>query len=86
MVTAVAPVVIKGNGLWVGWPGIHTDDSLDQIPESDPEDQTPTAGLRSEQVTYEHTYAIKTYRIVNPFLSSLIHIVNVPNVKNTFSL
>lgn len=50
LVTAVAPVVIKGNGLWVGWPGIHMNGPLDRIPESDPEDQTPTAGLRSEQV------------------------------------
>lgn len=52
LVTAVAPVVIHGKGLWVGWPGIHLpsdfDDSL--IPESKPEDQTPTAGLKSEQV------------------------------------
>lgn len=50
LVTAVAPVVIKGNGLWVGWPGIHSNEPLGEIPEPDPSDQTPTAGLRSDQV------------------------------------
>lgn len=52
LVTAVCPVVIKGNGLWVGWAGIHLDDPIDEIPESDPNDQTPTAGLKSEQVNF----------------------------------
>lgn len=50
LVTVVAPVVIKGNGLWVGWPGLHG--PITEIPESDPADTTPTAGLRSEQVNY----------------------------------
>lgn len=50
LVTAVCPVVIKGNGLWVGWPGIHTEEPITDIPESDPNDQTPTAGLKSDQV------------------------------------
>lgn len=50
LVTAVAPVVIKGNGLWVGWPGLHSNEPITEIPESDPSDQTPTAGLRSDQV------------------------------------
>nr|BAH28884.1 trehalose-6-phosphate synthase alpha [Polypedilum vanderplanki]BAH28886.1 trehalose-6-phosphate synthase alpha [Polypedilum vanderplanki] len=52
LVTAVAPVVIKGKGQWVGWPGMHLPKDFDdlQIPESDPNDQTPTAGLKSEQV------------------------------------
>lgn len=52
LVTAVAPVVIKGKGLWVGWPGLHLPKDFDDvnIPESDPSDQTPTAGLKSEQV------------------------------------
>lgn len=50
LVTAVCPVVIKGNGLWVGWPGIHLDEPGYDIPESDPNDKTPTAGLKSEQV------------------------------------
>lgn len=51
--TAVAPVVIKGKGLWVGWSGIHLPEGqeLENIPESDPSDQTPTAGLKSEQVS-----------------------------------
>jgi trehalose 6-phosphate synthase/phosphatase len=48
----VAPVVIKGRGIWVGWPGLHlpSDFNDEAIPESDPTDQTPTAGLLSEQV------------------------------------
>lgn len=50
MVTAVCPVVIRGNGLWVGWAGLHTEEPLEDIPESDPSDHTPTAGLKSEQV------------------------------------
>lgn len=50
LVTAVAPVVINGNGLWVGWPGIHLEDPNEPIPESDPNDITPTAGLKSEKV------------------------------------
>lgn len=52
--TAVAPVVIKGKGLWVGWSGIHMPEGqeLEDIPESDPSDQTPTAGLKSDQVCH----------------------------------
>lgn len=45
--------MIRGNGLWVGWPGLHSKEPLGDIPESDPSDQTPTAGLRSDQVTKE---------------------------------
>uniref|UniRef100_A0A6P7EXP5 Alpha,alpha-trehalose-phosphate synthase [UDP-forming] isoform X2 n=1 Tax=Diabrotica virgifera virgifera TaxID=50390 RepID=A0A6P7EXP5_DIAVI len=54
LVTAVAPVVINGGGLWVGWPGIHLDDPNEPIPESDPNDITPTAGLKSEKVVAVH--------------------------------
>lgn len=50
LVTAVCPVVIRGNGLWVGWSGIHLDNPDEPIPESNPTDQTPTAGLKSNQV------------------------------------
>ncbi|XP_050304055.1 uncharacterized protein LOC126741605 isoform X1 [Anthonomus grandis grandis] len=50
LVTAVAPVVINGNGFWVGWPGIHLENPKEPIPESDPEDITPTAGLKSDKV------------------------------------
>ncbi|XP_067623488.1 uncharacterized protein Tps1 isoform X2 [Eurosta solidaginis] len=50
LVTAVCPVVIKGKGLWVGWPGIHLADPDEPIPESNPTDQAPTAGLKSDQV------------------------------------
>lgn len=52
LVTAVAPVVINGNGFWVGWPGIHLEDPNEPIPESDPDDITPTAGLKSEKVLF----------------------------------
>lgn len=50
LVTAVAPVVIRAKGIWVGWPGIHLEDCNEPIPESDPNDKTPTAGLVSKQV------------------------------------
>jgi trehalose-6-phosphate synthase len=37
------------SGLWVGWPGLYlANDEI--IPESDPTDTTPTAGLKSDQV------------------------------------
>lgn len=49
--TAVAPVVVRGKGYWVGWPGIHLDDPNEAIPESDPADRTPTAGLLSDKVS-----------------------------------
>jgi len=51
LVTAVAPVVVQGNGLWIGWAGIHLEEG-EKIPESDPNDTTPTAGLRSDKVGY----------------------------------
>ncbi|CAG5099795.1 Similar to tpsp: Bifunctional trehalose-6-phosphate synthase/phosphatase (Thermoproteus tenax (strain ATCC 35583 / DSM 2078 / JCM 9277 / NBRC 100435 / Kra 1)) [Cotesia congregata] len=54
LVTAVAPVVINGNGIWVGWPGMHMEDVNEQIPESDPNDKTPTAGLLSSKVVAVH--------------------------------
>ena len=37
------------SGLWVGWPGMYLGDD-EIIPESDPSDTTPTAGLKSNQV------------------------------------
>ncbi|XP_026807687.1 alpha,alpha-trehalose-phosphate synthase [UDP-forming]-like [Rhopalosiphum maidis] len=49
LVTAVAPVVVQGNGLWIGWAGVHLEEG-EKIPESDPNDTTPTAGLRSDKV------------------------------------
>ncbi|XP_068221141.1 uncharacterized protein Tps1 [Palaemon carinicauda] len=50
LVTAVAPVVVETEGLWVGWSGLHEEDSTGEIPEADPNDQSPTAGLKSKQV------------------------------------
>lgn len=47
----MAPVVINGNGVWVGWPGMHMEDPNEPIPESDPNDRTPTAGLLSRKVS-----------------------------------
>ena len=49
LVTAVAPVVVQSGGLWVGWPGLQLEET-DKVPESDPGDVSPTAGLKSEQV------------------------------------
>ena len=49
LVTAVAPAVAKCEGLWVGWPGIFSEDAEDQIPESE-DDKIPMAGLLSSQV------------------------------------
>ncbi len=51
--TAVAPVVVQCGGMWVGWPGVFPEDhgKVDVvIPEADPTDKTPTAGLKSSQV------------------------------------
>ena len=36
-------------GLWIGWPGSFLKDT-DKIPESDPGDSSPTAGLKSNQI------------------------------------
>ncbi|KAB0799711.1 hypothetical protein PPYR_07591 [Photinus pyralis] len=58
LVTAVAPVVINGDGYWVGWPGVHLEDHNEPIPESDPSDITPTAGLKSDKVVPVHIDSI----------------------------
>ena len=50
LVTAVAPVVVKSGGLWVGWPGPIKLLPGETVPEADPADKTPTAGLKSSQV------------------------------------
>jgi trehalose-6-phosphate synthase len=51
LVTAVAPVVIDCEGLWVGWTGLDDfNEKIETIPESDPGDKAPTAGLLSRQV------------------------------------
>ena len=73
--TAVAPVVIKYNGAWVGWTGLDDFDvdkdvlnlylikcielhlkilKCQVIPESAPDDVTPTAGLKSRQAVPVH--------------------------------
>ena len=34
-------------GLWVGWPGLDLNEMNNEtVPESDPEDTSPTAGLK----------------------------------------
>ena len=34
-------------GLWVGWPGLDVNDMVfENVPESDPDDTSPTAGLK----------------------------------------
>ncbi len=49
LVTAVAPVVTKTSGRWVGWTGL-TNKNVQEIPESLPEDKSPTAGLKSDKI------------------------------------
>ncbi|CAH1407753.1 unnamed protein product [Nezara viridula] len=49
LVTAVGPVVIQGNGLWVGWPGPNYKSGT-PIPESSPEDASPSAKLLSSNI------------------------------------
>ena len=60
LVTAVAPVVVDCGGLWIGWSGLHTEEPLESIPESDPDDKAPTAGLLSKQVQ-EHEASLFKY-------------------------
>lgn len=48
--TAVCPSVIECKGTWIGWPGIQLKSELEPIPESNPDDKSPTAGLLSDQV------------------------------------
>ncbi|ODN05304.1 Bifunctional trehalose-6-phosphate synthase/phosphatase [Orchesella cincta] len=50
LVTAVCPSVIECNGKWIGWPGIQLKSEDEVIPESNPDDKSPTAGLLSDQV------------------------------------
>jgi len=45
VVTAAAPVLVETQGLWVGWRESHA-----PIPESQPEDKSTVAGIKSEQV------------------------------------
>ncbi|KAF5294009.1 hypothetical protein FQA39_LY13563 [Lamprigera yunnana] len=59
LVTAVAPVVVNGNGIWIGWSGLHLEDKNEPIPESDPCDITPTAGLKSNKVVAVHIDPVK---------------------------
>lgn len=47
--TAVGPVVIQGNGLWIGWPGPNYKTDM-PIPESSPDDASPSAGLLSSNI------------------------------------
>uniref|UniRef100_A0A7M5XCU2 Trehalose-6-phosphate synthase n=1 Tax=Clytia hemisphaerica TaxID=252671 RepID=A0A7M5XCU2_9CNID len=49
LVTAVAPVMVRSGGLWIGWPGTYLDENV-KVPESDPDDVSPTAGLKSRQI------------------------------------
>lgn len=50
LVTAVAPVVVECKGLWIGWSGMYDLDKNTVLPEADPSDNAPTAGLLSKQV------------------------------------
>ena len=53
LVTAVAPVLIQTSGLWVGWAGSQLGEDC-PIPESEPGDNSATAGLLSSQVVPVH--------------------------------
>ncbi|KAK2709670.1 uncharacterized protein LOC136027360 [Artemia franciscana] len=50
LVTAVAPVVTKCNGKWIGWPGLFDLGGHEKVPEASDDDKSPTAGLKSNQV------------------------------------
>ena len=51
LVTAVAPVVVECDGLWVGWTGLQDyHPASDSIPDPCPDDLTPTAGLKSSNI------------------------------------
>ena len=70
LVTAVAPVVIQSKGVWVGWPGSDVDKDA-VIPESDPSDTSPTAGLLSSQVVPVHLTDEVTSLVTNSILKTL---------------
>ena len=68
LVTAVAPVVIACKGIWIGWTGLDDfHEHLDSIPESDPTDKTPTAGLLSKQVVLLYWLLHNSYKALNTF-------------------
>lgn len=50
LVTAVSPVVIECEGVWVGWTGLADYQPHEPIPESQPDDTRPTAGLKAKQI------------------------------------
>ncbi|XP_050435622.1 uncharacterized protein LOC126842624 isoform X3 [Adelges cooleyi] len=54
LVTAVAPVVVECKGTWIGWSGLFDFAPGTPIPESDPSDNAPTAGLKSSQIIPVH--------------------------------
>ena len=54
LVTAVAPIVIRCKGKWIGWTGNCSLNAEDDIPEASPNDNSPTAGLRKSQVIPVH--------------------------------
>lgn len=64
----MAPVVVRCKGMWIGWPGIHLKDEKEPIPESDPNDHTPTAGLRSDKVK-DSFFHDKAFKLCNLFVS-----------------
>lgn len=81
--TAVAPVVVNGNGVWVGWPGIHLEDPKEPIPESDPNDHTPTAGLKSDKVVTFIFYIICLLKKIDVAkrLKSVIRNISTTKIK-----
>jgi len=54
LVTAVAPVVIKSQGRWVGWTGLPESAGHVEVPEAAEDDDTPAAGLTSSRIAPVH--------------------------------
>lgn len=75
LVTAVAPVVIDCKGLWIGWSGLHDLRKDEKIPEANPSDKAPTAGLLSDQVCLRGRCGLIKCLSVNKYLAKLITII-----------
>ena len=62
--TAVAPVMKSGNGIWIGWPGSEYDPSQ-PLPESNPDDKSPISGLLSKKVIFDILFIDKLIKSSN---------------------
>ena len=72
--TAVAPVVIDCDGIWVGWTGLHDfNPVIEKIPESDSDDRAPTAGLLSRQAVSGDFTSFKKKNYWNILISRVFY-------------